>query len=133
MDGCFNPSYMNSVLYVDDDPDDQAIFCDVLAMINPNLKCHIANGGAEAFELLEKLKEPPDYIFLDMNMPRTTGSEFLRIIKTNDSLKEIPVIIYSTSKTPVVEKESHALGAVDYLLKGVSVDEMRNTLSKFLR
>jgi CheY-like chemotaxis protein len=68
-------------LLVDDDLDDQEIFLMTLEKINKNIKCLTANNGVEALSLLTQNSFVPDYIFLDVNMPKMNGIECLRSIK----------------------------------------------------
>jgi len=77
-----------------------------------------ANGGNEALEYLRNEdNEKPCLILLDMNMPKMNGIEFLRILKSNESLKGIPVITLTTSKKTQDIIESFNLGVAGYIVK----------------
>ncbi len=77
-----------------------------------------ANGGNEALEYLRNEdNEKPCLILLDMNMPKMNGIEFLRILKSNESLKGIPVITLTTSKKTQDIIESFKLGVAGYIVK----------------
>src|SRR6266487_683666 len=85
-------------LLADDDADDQQLFKEALNEIDKSIRCLTASSGEEALNKLKTdLKQLPDYIFLDLNMPRMNGLECLVEIKKTNTLKHIPVIIYSTS------------------------------------
>ncbi len=74
-----------------DDIDDQEIFTLVLKSVNPSINCVTANDGIEAVtKLMTEASFNPDYIFLDLNMPRMSGKEYLQEIKKIDRLKEPP-------------------------------------------
>jgi CheY-like chemotaxis protein len=119
---------------IDDDADDQEIFTLVLKSVNPAITCITANDGFEAVtRLTEEKTFNPDYIFLDLNMPRMDGKECLREIKKIDRLKGIPVIIYSTSSEQKDILETRALGASDYLEKQSSIMELRSRLACFFK
>ena len=92
-------------LLVDDDLDDQEVFLMTLEKINKNIKCLIANNGAEALLLLTTQNSfVPDYIFLDVNMPKMNGIECLKNIKSLTHLNNCKIFMYSTtSETSVLE------------------------------
>lgn len=73
--------FYKSILLVDDDPDDQMMFCDVITKINPSIICTVKKDGIEALIFLKQVNELPDIIFLDMNMPRMDGRECLSEFK----------------------------------------------------
>jgi len=86
------------ILYLDDDDDDHFIFSRVLNDIDPSIQLVSLRDSEKLMEyLLNNIEQLPDYIFLDLNMPKKNGSECLSEIKSNRQLEHIPVIIYSTS------------------------------------
>src|SRR6185436_20450517 len=97
------------ILLVDDDKDDQRFFVDAVASLKGNHQCIVADDGDKALLLLtQPLTIVPDFIFLDLNMPRMNGKGFLSKIKSIKLLQSIPVVIYSTTRQPedVEETES---------------------------
>jgi CheY-like chemotaxis protein len=74
----------------------------------------------------------PDLIFLDLNMPKLNGKQVLREIKSRESLKAIPVIMYSTSFAPRDIEEIGQLGAAFHLLKPSRFDDLCRSLSEIL-
>jgi CheY-like chemotaxis protein len=68
-------------------------------------------------------KEPPDFILLDLNMPRLTGQEVLERFIQDDSLKKIPVVVLSTSETSEDIELAYANGANAYITKPVDYQE----------
>jgi CheY-like chemotaxis protein len=119
---------------IDDDIDDQEIFTLVLKSVNPTITCITANDGIEAVTRLTTEEAfTPDYIFLDLNMPRMSGKECLQEIKKIDRLNTTPVIIYSTSFEQKDVLETRALGASDYLEKQSSIEELRNRLAHYFK
>jgi CheY-like chemotaxis protein len=120
-------------LLVDDDLDDQEIFLMTLEKINKNIKCLTANDGVEALSLLTQNSFVPDYIFLDVNMPKMNGIECLRSIKNIERLNDCKIFMYSTtSETSVLEK-SKKLGATDFIVKPASPALLKETLSEILK
>jgi CheY-like chemotaxis protein len=105
-------------LLIDDDQDDQEIFSMALEDINSDIQCVMASNGIAALEKL-KAKKPliPDYIFIDMNMPRMNGMECLQEIQKLDHLRDVDVFMYSTSSDETMIEKSKALGAKDFIVK----------------
>ena len=123
---------MTSILYVDDDVDDQDIFCEAMKSINPHIICHVANDGLQALQLLEELIFLPDYIFLDLNMPLFNGKDFLIELRRTKKLKDIHVIMYSTSTNPKDASDCKKLGAIDFIVKPSTFKEVHDNLTKFI-
>lgn len=85
-----------TILNVDDDYEDIEIFCDAVREVDPSIICLVAKSAEEALRILNSDIELPEYIFLDINMPKVDGNACLRAIKKDQRLKHIPVIMYST-------------------------------------
>lgn len=92
----FNMNYKNLIL-IDDDPDDREIFLDAILEASGHISCTAFENGELALEKLTAEAITPDAIFLDLNMPRMNGTEFLEKMRDVPALKNIPVIVYSTS------------------------------------
>jgi CheY-like chemotaxis protein len=115
---------------IDDDQDDQEIFLMCVSDINPNIDCRTASNGAEAVEMLESQKDyAPDYIFLDVNMPKMNGIECLGHLKKMDWLRNTKIFIYSTTSEKSVVEESKALGADDFIVKPTKMSVLKEALS----
>ena len=125
-------SYKNFFI-ADDDPDDQQLFIEGLHEVDELCVCVTAFDGLEG---LSKLFSPkvyiPDIIFLDLNMPRMNGKECLAEIKKNTLLKEVPVIIYSTSADKKDMIEAMQLGAVFFLQKPNRFEELSLALKHII-
>jgi DNA-binding response OmpR family regulator len=75
-------------------------------------------NGKEAFEYLTgEGNERPCIILLDLNMPKMNGVELLKIIKADDVLKKIPVVVLTTSRDTEDKFETFELGAAGYIVK----------------
>jgi putative two-component system response regulator len=79
-----------------------------------------ANNGKEALNLLRKAKTLPKIILLDLQMPEMNGRQMLEILKNDESLKRIPVIVITAEEDS--DTELLAAGAVDYINKPFVVD-----------
>lgn len=84
-------------MIIDDDEDDRFFFKEVITEMLDSAVCVEAYDGADALDQLGKAEELPNFIFLDVNMPRMDGSECLKELKRDAKLKSIPVIMYSTT------------------------------------
>ncbi|HEY6900774.1 MAG TPA: response regulator [Puia sp.] len=106
-----------TILVADDDNDDLQFFCDAVAEIDPHINCTTASNGIEALQLLESAETRPDFIFLDLNMPKMNGKQCLKHIKNNPIFQSIPVVIYSTSRRPEDIEEAYQAGASAFIKK----------------
>jgi CheY-like chemotaxis protein len=120
------------ILVVDDDIDDLLFFADALAEIDPQIRCITAVNGIEALRQLDSLPVHPDYIFLDLNMPKMSGKQCLRHIKNSVLFQSIPVIIYSTSRQPEDMVEVRELGAAAFLIKPNKFELLKTEIASIL-
>ena len=105
-------------LLIDDDRDDRDLFVEALAEIDDAILCDLAEDGREAINKLEsKTFARPNVIFLDVNMPVMSGWECLLQLKRNDNLKNVPVIMYSTSSHSRDRQIAAELGASYFFTK----------------
>ncbi|MDB5248839.1 MAG: hypothetical protein JWQ40_3233 [Segetibacter sp.] len=127
---------MNStvkILIVDDDPDDSEFLSEGISKtLASSYSLHTVTSGVECLSFL-KTNDPPEFIFLDLNMPRKNGIECLKCIKENNLLKNTHVIICSTSSSPKDIDASYHLGATFYLVKPVSFATMVNHLARVFK
>ena len=124
----------NKIFFIaDDDPDDREIFIEALHGIDELCKCITATDGQEAIsKLTNGMTHLPDFIFLDLNMPRMNGKECLAEIKKNSKLRKIPVIIYSTSTDKKDIQETMELGAAFFLQKPNRFDDLSRALANII-
>jgi CheY-like chemotaxis protein len=106
-----------TILLIDDDEDDRDIFKEALSIVVPDVQCLIARDGEEGLAVLQALTVSPDFIFVDVNMPKMDGKEFLKRIKADPDFMHIPVIVYSTSKHKSELGEYFKLGAANFITK----------------
>jgi DNA-binding NtrC family response regulator len=117
-------------LFVDDDADDRKLFIEAVKEIDQTIVCKTANNGEQALAVLRDSQNSlPDLIFLDIRMPRINGKKCLVEIKKDESLKHIPVIIYTTSKAVEESKELRDLGAFYFISKPTNADEIYYLIS----
>lgn len=125
---------INTLLLVDDDQDDRFLFKEALAEADDTVVYTEADNGADALEKLISGKVSiPDLIFLDINMPRLNGLDCLKRLKGNDSLKYIPVVMYSTSASKEYQKECFNHGAELYIEKPSDFWQLCDKLKNILK
>ena len=119
-------------LFIDDDSDDQELFAIALSAVAPDAVCLFASNGSDGLKLLQGQSELPDFIFLDLNMPKLGGKDCLRAIKSDERLKHIPVIIFTTSSDPRDKEDAAALGAAGFITKPHRIVDLETMLQRFL-
>jgi CheY-like chemotaxis protein len=83
----------------------------------PNPLIHRTNGDEALQYLRQQGNDVPCVILLDLNMPKMDGIEFLKIVKADDALKKIPVIVLTSSKEESDKISSFALSVAGYMTK----------------
>ncbi|MBS1625639.1 MAG: response regulator [Bacteroidetes bacterium] len=121
-----------TLLLVDNDPDDFLIFSRAIERLGHSADCSHAIDGRAALELLEGMEQLPRFIFLDINMNGMNGLELLSILDRNPRLRDIPVVMYSTSSAPRDIEDARLLGAWYYLVKPPTLPELQEALHYIL-
>ncbi len=116
-------------LIVDDDRDDQDLFIEAVHKIDETIRCYSASDCEEALRFLRSgVTLLPDLIFLDLNLPRINGKQCLIELKKDVALRDIAVVIYSTSSERSDIEETARLGAVHFLTKPNTFGELCDAL-----
>lgn len=115
------------VLLVEDSPGDVRLTREAFRGANESVHLHVASDGVEAMAFLRQegahIGAPrPNFILLDLNLPRMDGRQVLLEIKENDGLRTIPVIILTTSDADADVLQSYELNANAYLRKPVTLE-----------
>ena len=120
------------IMLADDDSDDRFFFDEAMKSAPMAVTLNTVDNGEKLLLYLNSHKATlPDALFLDMNMPRKNGSECLLEIKEDSLLKDLPVIMYSTSLHSEVADVLFTNGAHYYIKKGNS-QEMQVVLDHVL-
>jgi CheY-like chemotaxis protein len=128
-----NETPITHILLADDDEDDRALFNDALQEIYSRVKLTTAKNGVDLMRLLQTWKGTlPDVIFLDLNMPLKNGFECLDEIKAEQRLKELPIVILSTSAQKDTVDMLHKKQANVYIKKPGSFPELKNAIEQTL-
>lgn len=121
------------ILLVEDNPGDVLLAQEAIIDAKVKNTMIAVRDGIEALDFLRKQGDyvdvvRPDIILLDINMPRMNGHELLEIIKKDKSLKQIPVIMLTTSEEERDILKSYDLYANSYIVKPVDVDQFTEVI-----
>jgi CheY-like chemotaxis protein len=127
---------MSLLILMAEDDDDH--FLIVRKIIDKHLPMDTLVRVKDGQELLDYLRRAPPYcdppaqrpdlILLDLNMPRKTGHEALREIRSEEDLKEIPIVIFTVSREARDVKVSYQLGASSFITKPASFEQIVHTM-----
>jgi CheY-like chemotaxis protein len=122
------------ILLVEDNEGDILLTSEALNESKIHVKLSVVKDGWEALNYLEKKESyqnvtMPDLILLDVNLPKLNGHELLKSIKTNESLKQIPVIMLTTSSSENDVLMSYKNHANCYITKPVDVNDFLKVVS----
>lgn len=118
------------ILLIDDDEDELYFFTEALNETSYSFTCIAALSVEEGMKILDHTR--PEFIFLDINMPKINGFEGLKLIKKLDSIRHIPVILYSTAITEEVVKKGVLQGATACMQKTGSITALAESLKRLL-
>jgi CheY-like chemotaxis protein len=115
------------VLLVEDSPGDVRLTREAFREANGSVRLHVASDGVEAMAFLRREGDyreapRPDFILLDLNLPRMDGREVLAHIKADIGLRTIPTVILTTSDADADVLKSYELNANAYLRKPVTLE-----------
>jgi CheY-like chemotaxis protein len=122
-----------TLLLIDDDFDDRDTFLLSIKEVDPLIHCVTAKDGREAIEMLQNDESfIPDFIFLDLNMPRMGGKEFLVAVRKFERMKNVLIYIYTTSAANKDKEEALALSAAGFITKPYTINKLKEILSELL-
>ena len=116
----------HSVFIVDDDTDDRESIREAFLQNDHHQDYTFMGSGDQLITHLTEStnKKTPSIILLDLNMPGKDGTEVLKVLKNDENLKSIPVIVITTSASPKDRSISYQLGANCFLTKPDSYQEL---------
>lgn len=116
------------ILIIDDEPD----FIETMRFFLENSNFHVM-GAVTPSEGLEKSRENPDLIMLDLVMPQMNGHEVCKLLKSNPLTQNIPIVMITAHARTLDKVEAFNLGAVDYIGKHFSYEEILARIKAVLR
>jgi len=117
-----------SILLIEDDEIESIKFTRVLSAMDTKHTVTIAKNGEEALHIMQEENTIPDVIFLDLNMPKMNGIEFLKIIKSDDTLKYIPAMLLTTSNNRKDILACYTIGIAGYILKPLRYEDYKEKI-----
>jgi CheY-like chemotaxis protein len=114
-----------TILLIEDDELDIISVERSLKKLESDYVLHAAYNGIEALKMLKdpSLKLVPDVILLDINMPKMNGIEFLKVIREDETFKDLKVFIMTTSSEAEDRLEAEKLGISGYIIKPLNYTE----------
>lgn len=125
------------VFMIDDNPDDIELTLEAFREVKSEFgfSFDVAQDGVEAMQYLKRegehsARQTPDLILLDLNMPRMNGFEVLEELKSDNELKNIPVVVLSISQNKDDIARVNELNANSYIVKPMDINEYVNVVRK---
>jgi CheY-like chemotaxis protein len=116
-----------SIFVAEDDEDYRELMEEIFSEKYPEIQATYFRDGNELIESLRNVLKLPDLILLDLIMPRKTGFEVLAFLKEEELFSNIPVIVYSGSKTRDFVSRAYTLGASSFIAKPSTYDDFLDT------
>jgi len=120
-----------TILIIDDDEGDILLTKRSLLKIDPELRVEAALGGEAGLTFLRETKEIPALVLLDLKMPGLNGFETLHQMRAEERLRQVPVVVLTSSDLPSDLERAHAAGAARVLQKSLG-DRFRKELEAVL-
>lgn len=126
------------ILLVEDNPNDAEMITRALRKQNIANPLTVLEDGAAALDFMfcrgayagRDMAKPPKVILLDLKLPKVNGLEVLQAIKADERLRQVPVVIVTSSQEDPDIKKAYALGANSYVVKPVRSDDFMEAMSK---
>ena len=122
------------ILLIEDNPGDVELIRAALNEVDTNIQLTVSQNGKAATDFLMQFKSPtvvasrPDLILLDLNLPMRSGIDVLTMLLQVPSVREIPVIIFSSTQNMDEIKTCYSLGASSFIQKPQDFDDYLNIM-----
>lgn len=121
------------ILLVEDNRTDAELIAEALKDSGLSHRLDIITDGAEALRVLKKETDKPHLILLDLNLPRKSGLEVLRVMKRSPKLSLIPVVILTNSKSKDDVAKCYRAHCNAYIRKPIGFDALLATIESTIR
>jgi len=121
---------MKKIVIIDDDQNEHQIFSEALHEIDINADCLFARNAEKAFNIFDSLI--PDYIFLNLHIPKINGLACLAKIRELNHLRRVPVFLYSTMYDNAIRDKALELGATSCIRKPLTAKVLVHVLRKII-
>jgi CheY-like chemotaxis protein len=116
------------ILVVEDDLVDVMTIKRAFKQVEISNPLQIEPNGEEALRFLDETKDLPGLIILDLNMPKMNGIEFLKIVRANSRLKNLPIVVLTTSKEQQDKLNTFDLNVSGYMIKPVDFNQFKDMI-----
>jgi CheY-like chemotaxis protein len=123
------PNDQALVLYIEDNSSNIDLVTQILLAMRPNVKLVTSVYGKETIALAHQYK--PNLILLDLNLPDIHGAEIVELLKNEQQIKDIPVVVVSADALPSQVDKLLAAGVKQYLTKPFDVSLFLQVLDKY--
>ena len=126
------------LLLVEDQPSDAELALRALRELDLGKRMHLIENGAEALDFVfgrnahaeRSVEDAPGLILLDLKLPKVSGHEVLRALKSDERTKHIPVVVLSSSDERSDIDQCYALGVNSYVVKPVDFGQFTETVQQ---
>lgn len=122
---------LKKILLIEDERINAMAFQKGLARVSSSTELILHETAENAFAFLKSAADLPDIIILDLNLPKMNGIDFLKLIKKNEVLKKIPVIILTTSVNPQDKTDCFELQAAGYFIKPIDYFDLIRSVFEY--
>ena len=123
----------NRIVFADDDADDRLLVQEAFEENCAAYKLDLVEDGIQLLDYLNNNETNPSLILLDINMPRKDGTQVLAELKANPQWRHIPVIMFTTSKSPEDVRKCYDLGANSFIVKPSSFQDLLNVTDNIVK
>ncbi|MBC7905081.1 MAG: response regulator [Gemmatimonadaceae bacterium] len=116
------------ILLIEDDADDVELLQEALKNGGIVYDMRVLKDGSAALNHFKKPDHFPDVIVMDLNLPKVHGKELIKEIKSHDQLRDISLLILTTSSSKEDIDFAYKSGADNYIVKPTSIEEIQNTV-----
>ncbi|MEE9910481.1 MAG: response regulator [Deltaproteobacteria bacterium] len=127
------------IVIVEDNPHDLEMILDALRESETNREAHILRDGAEAARYFfgngdqdAGIHHPFLLILLDLKLPKINGVEVLKLLKSDERTKQIPVVVFTSSNEARDKADSYRLGANSYVVKPLDADDFADHVKQIV-
>lgn len=117
------------ILLLEDDLVDVMTIKRAIKQLNIANDLEVRENGEEGISYLEKCEDLPGIIFLDINMPKMNGIEFLQVVKNNEQWAQIPIVVLTTSKDQQDKLATFSRGISGYMVKPVDYPQFKDMIA----
>ena len=133
-----SPFQSVDLLIVEDNPEDAELTARALRKSNPANRLKVVEDGKEALEFIfgtgryegQTLVRTLRCIFLDLKLPKVDGLEVLRVLKSKEETRLLPVVIITSSREDPDIQTAYSLGVNSYVVKPVDFDSFQQSISQ---